>query len=95
MTEYEEAEELERLTRPMSAGYIISSQDSVNHPSHYTFGKFEVIDVLEDWFPDDPLLWQVGKYISRAGHKNNLVEDLKKARWYLDRRIAKEEGKNA
>jgi hypothetical protein len=66
--------------------------NNVNHPSHYTFGKYEVIDVLEDWFETDPLLWQVGKYIARAGHKGNLVEDLKKARWYLDRRIAKANG---
>jgi hypothetical protein len=49
-----------------------------------------VIDVLEDWFPADPLLWQVGKYIARAGRKGSLVEDLKKAAWYLNRRIEKE-----
>jgi hypothetical protein len=65
--------------------------DPVNHPGHYTFGRFEVIDVLEDWFPADPLLWQVGKYIARAGRKGSLVEDLKKAAWYLQRRIEKEE----
>jgi hypothetical protein len=68
-------------------------QDPVNHPAHYTFGKFEVIEVLEDWFEQDPLLWQVGKYIARAEHKGNMAEDLKKARWYLDRRIAKAEQK--
>jgi hypothetical protein len=67
--------------------------DPVNHPGHYTFGKYEVIDVLEDWFPTDPLLWQVGKYIARAGRKGSLVEDLKKAAWYLQRRIEKEEMK--
>jgi hypothetical protein len=61
--------------------------DPVNHPGHYTFGKYEVIDILEDWFPSDPLLWQVGKYIARAGHKGNTLEDLKKAAWYLNRRI--------
>jgi len=61
--------------------------DNVNHPKHYTFGKYEVIDVLEDWFPSDPLLWQVGKYISRAGHKGNTLEDLKKVAWYLNRKI--------
>lgn len=60
---------------------------SVNHPSHYTFGKHEVIDVLEDWFSDDPLLWQVGKYIARASHKGKELEDLKKAAFYLQRRI--------
>jgi hypothetical protein len=64
--------------------------DPVNHPGHYTFGKHEVIDILEEWFPADPLLWQVGKYIARAGHKGNLLEDLKKAAWYLQRRIEKE-----
>jgi hypothetical protein len=50
-----------------------------------------VIDVLEDWFPADPLLWQVGKYIARAGRKGSLAEDLKKAAWYLHRRIENEE----
>jgi len=64
--------------------------DPVNHPAHYTFGKFEVIDVLEDFFPADPLLWQVGKYIARAGRKGNALEDLEKAEWYLRRRIEKE-----
>lgn len=62
-------------------------KDMVNHPKHYTFGKFEVIDVLMDWFSDLPLLWQVGKYIARAKHKGNMLEDLKKARWYLDKQI--------
>jgi len=67
-----------------------SENTNVVHPSHYTFSKFETIDVLEEWFPNDPLLWQVGKYISRAKHKGHLVEDLEKARWYLDRRIKQE-----
>jgi hypothetical protein len=65
--------------------------DAVNRPAHYTFGKYEVIDVLEDWFPSDPLLWQVGKYIARAGRKGPALQDLRKAAWYLARRIAKEE----
>jgi hypothetical protein len=68
-----------------------TGNDPVNHPGHYTFGKYEVIDVLEDWFPADPLLWQVGKYLARAGRKGSMVEDLKKAAWYLWRRIEKEE----
>ena len=65
-------------------------KDNVNHPGHYTFGKYEVVDVLEDWFPADPLLWQVGKYIARAGRKGSLLEDLQKAAWYLNRRIKRE-----
>ena len=63
--------------------------DNVQHPSHYTFGKYEVIDVLEDWFPQDPLLWQVGKYIAQAGRKGSAVEDLEKAKFYLERKIEK------
>lgn len=61
--------------------------DNVNHPNHYTFGKFEVIDVLLDWFKNDPLLWQVGKYIARSSRKGKELEDLKKARWYLNLKI--------
>lgn len=67
----------------------LQADDPVNHPSHYTYGKYEVIDVLEDWFVYDPLLWQVGKYLARRNHKGNILEDLKKARWYLDRKISK------
>lgn len=62
--------------------------DHVNHPPHYTFGKYEVLDVLMDWFPAEPLLWQVCKYIARASHKGAMLQDLKKARFYLERRIA-------
>lgn len=64
--------------------------DPVNHPSHYTHGGIEVIDFLEAYFPTDPLLWQVGKYTARAGHKDpsKLVQDLEKAEFYLKRRIA-------
>lgn len=61
--------------------------DPVSRPAHYTFGRFEVIDVLLDWFPTNPLLWQVGKYIARCGRKGDPIEDLEKARFYLDREI--------
>ena len=61
-------------------------REMVNHPSHYNQGKFEAIDVIEDW----QLNFNLGntvKYISRAGHKDDIVQDLKKALWYLDREI--------
>jgi len=61
--------------------------DPVNNPKHYTFGKFEVIDVLMDWFKTEPLLWQVVKYIARCNHKGNKLQDLKKAQFYLDHQI--------
>lgn len=69
--------------------------DNVNHPSHYTDGKIEVIDFIED----KKLPYHLGnviKYISRAGKKspNTELEDLKKAQWYLNRYVElKEENK--
>lgn len=63
---------------------------AVYHPTHYTFGKYEVIDVLEDWFPAEPLLWQVGKYIARWDKKgSDPIENLEKALFYLQRKINK------
>lgn len=65
--------------------------DNVNHPSHYNAGKIEVIDAIEDW----QLGFHAGnvvKYVARHKHKNGL-EDLKKAKWYLERLIQNEETK--
>lgn len=62
--------------------------DAVNHPAHYTTGKIEVIDAIEDWklgFHEG----NVVKYIARAKHKGRELEDLKKAAWYLQRKIEK------
>lgn len=62
--------------------------DPVDHPAHYTFGTIEVITVIEDWglgFHEANAV----KYIARAKHKGKELEDLKKARWYLDRLIKK------
>ena len=63
-----------------------SQNDSVNHPSHYTDGKIEVIDFIED----KKLGYHLGnacKYICRAGKKDpaKRVEDLRKAIWYVNR----------
>lgn len=68
--------------------------DNVNHPSHYTKHKWEVIEVLEEFFPKDPLLFNVGKYILRHENKGTPIEDLKKAAWYLQRKIMKLETGN-
>lgn len=66
--------------------------DNVNHPSHYTYGKVECIDAIETATtnligPESFLTGQVIKYMWRWRHKNG-AEDLKKARWYLNRLIA-------
>ena len=62
--------------------------ESVNHPAHYggAGNVYEAINVIEAWELDF-CLGNVVKYISRAGKKNDEVEDLKKALWYLSRRI--------
>ena len=64
------------------------NNDAVNHPSHYTDGKIEVIDFIED----KGLGFCLGnavKYIARAGKKDATkeIEDLQKAVWYIERRI--------
>ncbi len=62
--------------------------DMVNNPPHYTQGGIETIDFIEA----KSLSYNLGnvvKYITRADHKGNTVEDLMKARWYLDREITK------
>ena len=63
-------------------------EDVVNHPSHYTDGKIEVIEFIED----KNLNYHKGnaiKYICRAGKKDpqKEIEDLKKAIWYISREI--------
>lgn len=67
-------------------------QDNVEHPAHYTTGKIEVINFIED-HGFGYHLGQVIKYVSRAKHKGNYLQDLKKAKWYLEREIAREESK--
>lgn len=65
--------------------------DNVNHPAHYKVGGIETIDFIEA----KQLNYNLGnvvKYITRADHKGNNIEDLQKARWYLNREIANHTG---
>lgn len=66
-----------------------SFYDAVNHPAHYTRGGIEVIDAIEAWQMEHHEATAI-KYIARAGFKDpsKRVEDLRKAAWYLDRKIA-------
>jgi len=69
-----------------------SKIEMVNHPSHYggEENPYEVIKVCEAWELDkDAYLFNVVKYVARAGKKdsNKELEDLKKALFYLDRKI--------
>jgi hypothetical protein len=67
-----------------------NNQEAVVHPSHYNFGTIEVITVVEDWdlnFNEG----NVVKYTARARHKGKWLEDLKKAREYINFEIARVE----
>tara|TARA_Y100001937_G_C6924744_1_gene243329 strand:+ start:23 stop:253 length:231 start_codon:yes stop_codon:yes gene_type:complete len=68
----------------------MDSNEMVNHPNHYGGEEniYEAIKVIEAW----DLGFNLGnsiKYISRAGKKNNKLEDLEKASWYINREINK------
>lgn len=63
-------------------------KEKVNHPDHYggENNMYEAIKVIEAW----DLGFHLGnaiKYISRAGKKGDAIEDLEKAKWYIERQI--------
>jgi len=63
--------------------------DNVNSPRHYTAGDIEVIDYIQDNLQGGFESYCIGsilKYISRYKNKNG-IEDLKKARWFLNKVI--------
>ena len=60
-------------------------KERINHPEHYNSGKLEAIDIIESaGHAEGFCLGNALKYLMRASHKENYLEDLKKARWYLD-----------
>lgn len=66
-------------------------EDMVNHPRHYTQGKYETIDIIEDVVKDLPpfeavCVGNILRYITRYHCKNGLT-DIEKARWYTDKLI--------
>lgn len=65
--------------------------DAVNHPSHYTAYPVEVIQLTEQM---NFCKGNAVKYIARAGLKDpsKEIEDLEKARWYINREIERLEG---
>lgn len=74
--------------------------DMVNHPPHYTAGKYEVIDIIKSIVDSQPLspfegymLGNAIKYLARWTHKNG-IEDLEKATWYLNKLIEVRGDKN-
>jgi hypothetical protein len=70
------------VTKPKPAA------SAVDHPAHYRSNGLEAINVIEA-FALNFHLGNAVKYVLRAGRKGDAVEDLQKARWYLDREIAR------
>lgn len=71
----------------------MTDHDPVNRPAHYDYeGAIQPVDAMEAWGPFWPHeiaihLSQVVPYIGRCGRKGDPVEDLRKARWWIDRAI--------
>jgi len=80
---------------PSGKGSEEKQSDAVNHPSHYASDSgLEAIEVIEAFFHENAFLANTFKYIARAGKKGGeakRLEDLTKARWYLEREIKLEE----
>jgi hypothetical protein len=73
---------------------IDKAHDPVNHPEHYKVGGIETIDFIEA----KSLSYNLGnvvKYLTRADHKGNKLQDLQKAQWYLNREIENTSTKKA
>ena len=73
-------------TPPQQIEMFEPATDPVNHPAHYKVGGIETIDFIEA----KKLGYNLGnvvKYLTRADHKGNKLEDLRKAQWYLTREI--------
>ena len=85
-----EAPTMEQLDEVAHRVITSPPKDAINHPSHYTSGSIETIEVIEDWDLGF-CLGNVIKYVGRADHKGKPLEDLRKAAWYLQREIEKRE----
>jgi len=93
---YEYRQRLEK-ERALAKEKKEATVDLVNHPPHYNKGGMEVIEVIElvtggkrtgDQGFVGYLLGNILKYLLRFEHKGKPIEDLKKARWYLDKLIS-------
>lgn len=85
------SEEGKAIYQAIRSNINYENYDSVNSPKHYTQGKYETIDVILDtvkYLPGDQgyLLGNILKYLIRYPHKNG-EEDLRKARWYINKLI--------
>ena len=79
---------------PVLAHVDRRDHDPISRPAHYTFAHIEVIEAIEAWDLGFHL-GNVVKYVARAGRKGCRRDDLRKARWYLDREIERLEAEAA
>ena len=96
---YDLSEHLEEeISAPGAYEFVPEGEpvDMVDKPIHYTSSNIECIDYLKDNMSFEAFLGFLEgnskKYMHRWRHKQKPVEDLKKARWYLDRLISELEG---
>lgn len=75
------------VRRPKEIPSCSITPDEIERPKHYTRGKIEVIDFIEDQKCDFRAASAL-KYLCRYRFKGKPLSDLKKARWYIDRMIA-------
>lgn len=76
---------------PYSKVEKVQPKDKVNHPEHYNQGKYECIDVMEETFGKDAVIQfsicNAFKYLYRCKHKDAMLQDLNKAKWYIEKAI--------
>jgi hypothetical protein len=81
-----------QFVRRVSKGMANRVKDMVNHPPHYTRGGIEAIDYMEAKSTPEEFAGHLRltalKYLSRIGYKDDALQDLKKAQWYVNRLVA-------
>lgn len=86
------------VKQTVSTAEAEQKSDPVNHPSHYATGKYECIEVMREIYgieaTQDFCLLNVFKYLWRCKHKKNKVEDIGKAKYYLNEFLKLEDEKN-
>lgn len=84
------------MPRRKKSNTPIVKMETVDHPSHYKDDKYECIEVMKDIYgptmTQDFCLLNAFKYLWRAYEKDYTIENIKKARWYLDYWIKLDEG---
>jgi len=80
-----------QLAKKLGGGRA-TEQDMVNQPPHYTRGGIEAIDYMEAKSTPEEYAGHLRltalKYLSRIGYKDNALQDLKKAQWYVNRLVS-------